>query len=109
MRLFILAMIAFVVVASHDMQSHSAGRTFEGAATSHCESWSKEIPKDGADRCRRRASPQSNKAVLCRLKSQTVNEETGDYMCSFSKPGWMQDDFKMIMEPGFHCPRTIKC
>ena len=109
MRLFLSFMLGLFLASLHDAPSHAAGRTFEGAATSHCESWSKEVPKDGADRCRRRAAPTSTKPVLCRLKSQTVNEETGDYMCSFAKPGWMQDDFKMIMEPGYHCPRTIKC
>jgi len=98
-----------MIGSSHGAPAYAAARTFEGVATSHCESWSKESEKGEAAKCRRRATVPSAKPVMCRLKSQTVHEETGEYLCQFSKPGWFQDDFKMIMEPGYHCPKTIKC
>ena len=95
----------------------SEGRIYEGSEEkAHCSlwdnlrlKWPQTILGREKAKCRRKATPPTQFANVCRLRRQYIDPETGSRMCVYMRQGRGLEDTSVSMSPSLQCQRTYTC
>lgn len=95
----------------------SEGRIYEGAEEkAHCSiwdnlrlKWPQTILGREPAKCRRKATPPTQFANICRLRRQYIDPETGSRMCVYMRQGRGLEDTSVSLSPSLQCQRTYTC
>ena len=71
--------------------------------------WPQTIMGRETAKCRRRAVPPTEIASNCRLRREYFDEETGQRMCVYMKPGRGAEDKVIPLSPSLQCQRSYTC
>ncbi|MFL2823552.1 MAG: hypothetical protein ACJZ8A_05360 [Paracoccaceae bacterium] len=111
-RLIIISCCFFMVASV----SHAAGVYYDGTAQTHCTEWSNKRLKwpqtilgKFTAKCRIRAKRLSKGPVVCRLKRDYINSETGERMCVYQRGGFNLGDATVSMPKTEKCLKTYSC
>ena len=71
--------------------------------------WPQTIMGRETAKCRRRAVPPTEIASNCRLRREYFDDETGQRMCVYMKPGRGTEDKVIPLSPSLQCQRSYTC
>ena len=74
-----------------------------------CLKWPQTIMGRETAKCRRRAVPPTEIASNCRLRREYFDDETGQRMCVYMKPGRGAEDKVISLSPSLQCQRSYTC
>lgn len=111
------ALIFVMTVASVPQMASAEGRYYEGdPEATHCTLWDTlrlRWPQTTMGRekakCRRKAVPPTKIAVICRLRTQYIDKDTGSRMCVYKKQGRGAEEEVVSLSPSLNCQRTYRC
>ena len=119
-RLASISLLSLLVVSIIGLSNGpvaAEGRLYvpdEGSA--HCTlwdnlrlKWPQTIMGRETAKCRRRAVPPTEIASNCRLRREYFDEETGQRMCVYMKPGRGAEDKVIPLSPSLQCQRSYTC
>ena len=119
-RLASISLVSLLVVSIIGLSNGpvaAEGRLYvpdEGSA--HCTlwdnlrlKWPQTIMGRETAKCRRRAVPPTEIASNCRLRREYFDEETGQRMCVYMKPGRGAEDKVIPLSPSLQCQRSYTC
>ena len=113
----LLSLLMFFTVGLSAGPAVAEGRIYvpdEGSA--HCTlwdnlrlKWPQTIMGRETAKCRRRAVPPTEIASNCRLRREYFDDETGQRMCVYMKPGRGTEDKVIPLSPSLQCQRSYTC
>ena len=119
-RLASISLLSLLVVSIIGLSNGpvaAEGRLYvpdEGSA--HCTlwdnlrlKWPQTIMGRETAKCRRRAVPPTEIASNCRLRREYFDDETGQRMCVYMKPGRGAEDKVISLSPSLQCQRSYTC
>ena len=113
----LLSILVFSIAVLSGGPVAAEGRLYvpdEGSA--HCTlwdnlrlKWPQTIMGREKAKCRRRAVPPTEIASSCRLRREYFDDETGQRMCVYMKPGRGAEDKTISLSPSLQCQRSYTC
>jgi hypothetical protein len=113
----LLSLLVFSTIGLSNGPVAAEGRLYvpdEGSA--HCTlwdnlrlKWPQTIMGRETAKCRRRAVPPTEIASNCRLRREYFDDETGQRMCVYMKPGRGAEDKTISLSPSLQCQRSYTC
>ena len=113
----LLSLFMFFMAGLSATPAVAEGRLYvpdEGSA--HCTlwdnlrlKWPQTIMGREPAKCRRRAVPPTEIASNCRLRREYFDDETGQRMCVYMKPGRGAEDKVIPLSPSLQCQRSYTC
>jgi hypothetical protein len=113
----LLSLFVFSMAGLSATPAAAEGRLYvpdEGSA--HCTlwdnlrlKWPQTIMGRETAKCRRRAVPPTEIASNCRLRREYFDDETGQRMCVYMKPGRGAEDKVIPLSPSLQCQRSYTC
>jgi len=113
----LLSLFVFSMAGLSATPAAAEGRLYvpdEGSA--HCTlwdnlrlKWPQTIMGRETAKCRRRAVPPTEIASNCRLRREYFDDETGQRMCVYMKPGRGAEDKVISLSPSLQCQRSYTC
>ena len=110
-------MICVVLLVCYGQGALAEGRIYEhDPEKTHCTLWDtmrlvwpQTIMGRETAKCRRKAVQPTKIAVVCRLKDQYIDKETGSRMCVYRKQGRGDEEEVVSLSPSLSCQRTYSC
>ena len=113
----LLSLLVVSIIGLSNGPVTAEGRLYvpdEGSA--HCTlwdnlrlKWPQTIMGRETAKCRRRAVPPTEIASNCRLRREYFDEETGQRMCVYMKPGRGAEDKVIPLSASLQCQRSYTC
>lgn len=108
-RPFLLAALLAIPLAT-PLAAQEAATTFPFARPEPpCTVWGPPDQPGGKPVCRRRAQKPSEMPISCRLMSNMLDQETGNKMCVYRRPGLSGDETTVSVPAATPCAMAIKC
>lgn len=74
-----------------------------------CTLWGPPERAGGKPVCRRRAEKPSDKLISCRLYAAPLDQETGNKMCTYRRPGLEGGETVVSVPSATPCAAALKC
>ena len=112
-----LSFLVFFITGFSAIPAVAEGRIYVPSEDSaHCTlwdnlrlKWPQTIMGRETAKCRRRAVPPTEIASNCRLRREYFDDETGQRMCVYMKPGRGAEDKVISLSPSLQCQRSYTC